>query len=195
MPISPADIKALREATGVGILQAKQALEETDGDVNKAVEQLRKQGQKVANKKQDRTAGEGWVGMYVHHNGKVAAMVELRCETDFVGRNTDFQQLANQLAMHVAAAAPLYVSEQQVPADAVAKEEEIARAQLAAEDKPAEMVEKIVPGKLKKYYADTCLLLQPFVLDDKKTVQALINEAILKLGEKIEVTRFARFAF
>lgn len=195
MAISSTDIKALREATGVGILQAKKALEEVGGDVQKAIDELRKQGQKVASKKQDRNAGEGWIGMYVHHNGKVAALVELRCETDFVARNSDYQQLANQLAMHVAAANPLYLNEAQVPAEVIAKEEEIAREQLKGEGKPAEMIEKIVPGKLKKYYTDNCFLLQQFVLDDKKTVQELITDAVMKLGEKIEVTRFVRFGF
>lgn len=195
MAITSDLIKTLREQTGVGILQAKQILEQVGGNLEKAVEELRKQGQKIAGKKQDRNAGEGWVGVYVHHNGKVASMVELRCETDFVARNEAFKQLANEIAMHISAANPLYVKEDEVPSEVVAKEEEIAREALRTEGKPEEMIAKIVPGKVQKYFSEVCLLKQPYFMDDKKTVADVITEATVKLGEKVEITKFSRFAF
>jgi elongation factor Ts len=195
MAINAQDIKILRDETGVGMMQAKEALEAAGGDKDKAIAELRKQGQKVLSKKQERTAGEGWIGTYVHHNGKVGAMVELRCETDFVSRGKDFQEVAQQLAMHIAAAAPTYLKLDDVPAELKDQEEEIALVQLRNEGKNEEMIAKILPSKVAKALSDRCLLEQGFVLDDKKTVQQLIADATLKLGEKIEVTRFTRFAF
>lgn len=195
MTISAQAIKEVREITGVGIMNAKAALEEVGGDTEKAVEALRKKGQAVVNKKQNRTAGEGWVGSYVHHNGKAGAMVELRCETDFVARNEEFKELAKQLAMQVVAAAPKYVGEADVPEDEITKEKEIIEEQLKNEGKDVAMIEKIMPGKVQKYYEHVCLMQQPFFLEDKKKVADLIADATVKLGEKIEITQFAHFAF
>lgn len=186
-------IKQLRELTGAGIVDVKQALDATDGDITKATEYLRKQGKKVAMKKAERTTREGVIGSYVHANGKVAALVALACETDFVARNKDFQDLAHDIALHIAAASPDYRSRGDVPEDILAKEREIIHEQLAQEKKPAAVIEKITEGKLAKYFAEHCLLQQPFVKDDAMTVGELVEAAIAKIGENIEVRDFVRF--
>ncbi len=186
-------IKQLRELTGAGIVDVKQALDATDGDLTKATEYLRKQGKKVAMKKAERTTREGVIGSYVHANGKVAALVALACETDFVARNKDFQDLAHDIALHIAAASPEYRSREDVPEDVLAKEREIIGEQLAQEKKPAAVVEKIVEGKLAKYFEEHCLLQQPFVKDDSVTVGELVEAAIAKIGENIEIRDFVRF--
>lgn len=185
------DIKQLRELTGAGIVEAKAALDEA-GSVTAAVEMLRKRGKKVAEKKAGRTAAEGVIDAYVHPNGKVASLVALACETDFVARNEQFKALAHELALHVAALGPAYLTPADVPSEILDKEREIAREAALAEGKPAAIVEKIVEGKLEKFYDDHCLLRQPFVKDDSVTVGELIESAIAKIGEKIEVRHFTR---
>lgn len=192
MAISTADIQSLRDQTGVGMMDAKKALQAADGNMNVAIESLRKQGQKIAAKKSERTVKEGAVGTYLHSNGKIAALVALACETDFVARTEDFQNLAKDLAMHVAAMNPTYLKSSDIPADVIAKEEEIYRAQLKDEGKPEAMLEKILPGKLKKFYSEVCFLDQPFVKDDAMSVGQLVEAAIAKLGENIQVTAFSR---
>ncbi|TSC57026.1 MAG: elongation factor T [Parcubacteria group bacterium Gr01-1014_18] len=186
-------VSELRARTGAGIVDCKKALEANGGDMDKSAEYLRKQGILKADKKNDRTAGEGLVGMYLHANGKVATMVEVRCETDFVARNEEFKELAKDLAMQAAAGNPLFVSIASVPTEAVEKEKEILREQLRKEGKKEEMLDKILEGKLKTYYQDNCLLEQKFIKDDTKTVSDLVKEKIARLGEKIEVTRFTRY--
>lgn len=192
MAISPADIQALRDQTGVGMMDAKKALTAADGHMSAAVEALRKKGQKIAAAKSDRTVKEGVVGTYLHSNGKIAALVSLACETDFVARTDDFRTLAKELAMHVAAMNPVYVKPADIPADVIAKEEEIYRAQLSAEGKPEAMLAKILPGKLKKFQSEVCLVDQPFVKDDTVTVGQLVESAITKLGENIQILSFSR---
>ncbi|MBI5405097.1 MAG: elongation factor Ts [Candidatus Kerfeldbacteria bacterium] len=188
------DISRLREVTGVGIVAAKKALEAAGGSFETAVETLRKAGQKVAASKTDRATKEGLIGHYVHANGKVAAMVTVTCETDFVARSDVFQSLIHDLALHVAAANPLYVRPEEVPAEVLTKEREIYREQVAATKKPANIVEQIVNGKLDKFFEETCLLNQKFVKDDSQTVLDLVNGAIQKLGENIQVREFVRLS-
>ena len=188
--ISVADIQTLRERTGVGMLDAKQALETAGGDIDAAVTTLRKAGQKVADKKAARVTREGVVGVYEHSNKKLVAAVAVACETDFVERTEDFQTLAHELAMHVAAAAPTYLSAADIPADILAKEEEIARSQ--AVGKPENILASIIQGKLKKYAEEHCLLEQKFFKDDTKTVNEVVQETIQKLGENIQVKEFVR---
>jgi len=188
------DVKKLREKTGAAIMDAKKALETAGGDMDKAVAELRKRGQKMAAKRADRETKEGRVAAYIHANGQVGAMIELVAETDFVARNEQFGVLAYDIAMHVAATDPQYLSADEIPADVLEKEKEIYREQLAKEGKPEAMRENIMSGKLKKFYAEVCLLDQPFIKDEDKTVAEIIIEAIGRIGEKIEVRRFARFA-
>lgn len=187
-------IQQLREQTGAGILDAKKALEEVGSDYEKAVELLRKRGQKVAAKKADRIASEGLVEAYIHGQGRVGVLVRVNCETDFVARTDKFKELAHQLAMHVAAFDPSYISRNDVPAIVLEKEKDIQREVLKKEGKPAAIAEKILVGKLDKYFGEVCLLEQAFVLDDKHTVQDIINEKIAELGENIQVTGFKRIA-
>ncbi len=192
--ISTAHIQKLRQQTGVGILEAKKALTAAQGDMALAMENLRKAGQKLAAAKSARSAAEGVVGTYLHPNGKISAMVGLACETDFVARTDDFKNLAHDLAMHIAAANPQYLQSADVPATVVAKEREIFQAQLKAEGKPAKMWTKIVTGKLEKFYAENCLLNQPFIKDDAKTVTQVIEAMVTKFGENIKVNSFARLS-
>lgn len=194
MSITATDIQALRQKTGVGLMDAKRALEATDGDMEKAIAELRKAGVKLAAKKSDRAVSEGVIGSYVHSNGKVAALVALACETDFVARTEDFQNLAHDLAVHVAAANPRFIKPEDVPADLVAEEEAIYREQLKTEGKPEAMWDKILPGKLDKYYSDICLLKQAYVKDDSQTIQDLLTEATAKLGENIQIASFHRLS-
>lgn len=192
--ITAADIQTLRRQTGVGVLEAKKALHESDGDQVKALENLRKAGKKLAASKISRTVKEGAIGAYVHANHKVAAMVAVACETDFVARTDDFKSLAHDLALHVAAANPLYLQREDVPEAIVKKEREIYRQQLKTEDKPAKMIDGIVAGKLKKFYAEVCLLEQPFVKDETMNIRDVVQAAIAKLGENIQVISFSRLA-
>jgi elongation factor Ts len=185
-------VKELREKTGAGMMDCKKALAETQGDFAKAEEWLRKKGITGAAKKSGRTAAEGLVGTYVH-NGKVGVLVEVNCETDFVARGEDFQALVKELALHIAAAAPLYVRREEVPPEVLEREKDIERTKLREQKKPEAMLEKILTGKLEKYFEISCLYDQPWVKDDKKKIHELITEAIAKLGENVSVRRFARF--
>ena len=187
------DIKTLREQTGAGMLDCKKALEQNGGDMNKAADWLREQGIAKAAKKQSRIAAEGSVFLYNHMNGKIGVMLELNCESDFVAKNEDFQTLGHDICLHIAANAPKYVRREEVDASDLDKEKEILRAQVINEGKPEAMADKIVEGKIKKYYKDVCLVEQDFVKNPDITVEQLINEAILKIGEKITIRRFARF--
>lgn len=194
MAIDTKAITKLRQATGAGVADVKNALEEAGGDEQKAIEILRKKGAlKAAKKVAERTTGEGLVHSYVHSNGKVGAMLQIQCETDFVARNENFKALAHDIAMHITAAAPVYVAPEDVPTEEIEKEKEIYREQLKAEGKPADMMDKIIEGKIEKFYQEVCLLKQTFIKDDKVTIEKLIEEAITKMGEKIEIINFSRF--
>jgi elongation factor Ts len=184
-------LKELRAMTGAGVMDIKEALEEAGNDKDKAVEILRKKGIAKQAKKADRVANEGVVASYIHGGGRIGVIVEVNCETDFVARTDDFQALANDLAMHIAAANPLYVSEEDVPAEVIEKEKEIYKEQ--AGDKPDDVIEKMLEGKIAKYYEEVCLLKQPFVKDNDKTIADLLGEATSKIGENIQVRRFQRF--
>ena len=186
-------IKQLREETSVSLGQCRKALEEAGGDLEKAKELLRKWGEDVADKKSSRQTSQGVIEAYIHSNKKVGAMIELRCETDFVAKNKDFQELAHSLAMQVAAMKPLYVRPEDVPQEVLDKERVIYQAQLAEEKKPKEILDKILEGKLKKYKNEVSLLTQPFIKDQKRLVKDIINEYISVLGENIVVERFERF--
>jgi elongation factor Ts len=192
--VSAAMVKELREKTGAGMMDCKKALAECSGDFAKAEEWLRKKGITGAAKKSGRTAAEGLVGAYVH-NGKVGVLVEVNCETDFVARNEDFQGLVKELALHIAAAAPQYVRREEVPAEVLEREKDIERTKLREQKKPEAMIEKILAGKLEKFYEQTCLLDQIWVKDEKqqKKIHQVVTEAIAKIGENISVRRFARF--
>jgi elongation factor Ts len=168
-------------------------LAESSGDLEGAIDYLRKKGLSAASKKAGRVASEGMVGSYIHAGGKIGVLVEVNCETDFVARNEDFQRFVRDIGMHIAAASPRYVGRDDVPAAEVDKEKEILAAQVLEQGKPANMVEKIVVGRLDKYYKDICLLEQPFVKDPEKSVEAVLNELVAKIGEKIAVRRFMRF--
>ncbi|MCS6825839.1 MAG: translation elongation factor Ts [Caldilinea sp.] len=186
-------VKQLREATNAGVLDCKKALVETNGDFEAAVEILRKKGLATAAKKAGREANEGLIGSYVHPGSKVASLVEVNCETDFVARTDEFQQLARDLAMHVTASRPQYISREDVPADVIAKEREVYREQMANSGKPAEVIERIVDGKLEKWYEEVCLLEQPFIKDPQITIKDLLTSRIASLGENIKIRRFCRF--
>ncbi len=185
-------VKLLREATNAGVLDCKKALTDSQGDFEAAVEYLRKKGLATAAKKASREANEGIIGTYVHGGAKVASMVELNCETDFVARTDEFQQLATDWAMHVTAARPVWVSREEVPAESVEKEREIYREQMANSGKPAQVVDKIVDGKLDKWYSEVCLMEQPFIKDPNITIKDLLTTTIASLGENMKVRRFAR---
>jgi elongation factor Ts len=191
--VSATQVKDLREKTGAGMMDCKKALAEVAGDFEKAEELLRKKGLARAANKAGRVAAEGAVGSYIHMGGKIGVLVEVNCETDFVARTEAFQQLVKDVAMHIAAFNPAYVRREEVPAAVVAKELEIAMAQVRDGKKPEAILEKIAQGKLEKYYEQVCLLDQPFAKDDKKKVHEVIHEAVAKIGENIQVRRFARF--
>ncbi|WP_242395206.1 translation elongation factor Ts [Anaeromyxobacter oryzisoli] len=186
-------VQELREKTGAGMMDCKKALTEAGGDSAKAEEVLRKKGLSAAAKKTGRAATEGAVASYIHMGGKIGVLVEVNCETDFVARTEGFQTLVKDIAMQIAAAAPLYVRREEVPAEVVAKELEIAKAQMREQKKPEAILEKIAQGKLEKYYSEVCLLDQAFVKDDKKKIKDVVTEAVAKIGENIQVRRFARF--
>ena len=184
----------LRQQTGAGILECRAALEAAGGDITKAIEELRKKGAiKAAKKSAERETKEGIIYSYTHSNSRVGTIFELSCETDFVARNKDFQELAHDLAMQIVAMSPLFVKPKDVPAELLEKEKEIYREQLKKEGKPEEMIEKILVGKLNKYYEEVCLLKQHFIKDEDITIEELINQKIAVIGEKIEIKRFARF--
>jgi elongation factor Ts len=191
--ISAKDVGELRKRTGAGMMDCKKALEENGGDLAKAAEWLRAKGILKAEKREGREVKEGRIELYHHHNGKVAVLVELNCETDFVARTEDFIALGKDLAMHIASAAPLAVSSDQIPAETLERERRIFTEQVAAEGKPEAIRAKIVDGKVKKYLSEVCLMDQPFVKDDKQTVGELVKMMSGKTGENIQVRRFARF--
>ena len=193
MVITTDQVKQLREKTGAGMMDCKTALTEAGGDLDKAVEILRKKGLASAAKRAGRVAKDGIIGHYIHMGGKVGVIVEVNCETDFVARTEDFQRLAKELAMHIAAAEPKYVKREDVPADVLEKEKEIYRAQFANSGKPAQVIDKIADGKLESYFAQVCLLEQPSVRDPNVTIKQMIASAAAKTGENVTVTRFARF--
>ncbi|MDR2844772.1 MAG: translation elongation factor Ts [Puniceicoccales bacterium] len=191
MAITAQQVNELRTRTGAGLMDCKNALVETNGDADAAAEILRKKGAATRDKKAGRAATEGIVQSYIHNGSKIGVLVEVNCESDFVAKNEQFQAFAKQLAMHIAAAAPRYVRREEVPAEVVEKEKEIAAAQVAG--KPPAAIEKIVAGKLDKFFSEVCLLEQPFVINADRKVNDLITENITKTGENIVVSRFVRF--
>ena len=191
--ISAAAVKELREKTGAGMMDCKKALTEAGGDFGKAEDFLRTKGLASAARKAGRLASEGAVGSYVHMGGKIGVLVEVNSETDFVARTEPFQALVKDIAMHIAASAPQYVRREEVPAEVVAKEMEIAKAQAREQKKPDAIIEKIAQGKVDKFFKEVCLLEQPFVKDDKKSVQEMMNEQVGKIGENVQIRRFSRF--
>jgi len=186
-------VKQLREMTGAGILDCKKALEEAGGDLEKAAEILRKKGIAKAAKKASRETKEGIIHSYIHAGGRVGVLLELNCETDFVARNELFQELAKELAMQIAAMKPKYVSREDVPEEIINKEKEIVKEAALAEGKPPHIADKIADGKIEKFFKEVVLLEQPYIKDDKKTIEELIKEYIAKLGENIKVSRFCRY--
>lgn len=193
MEITTAMVKELREATGAGVLDCRKALETTGGDFDAAVAYLREKGLAEAAKKVDRTAREGVIEAYVHHGSRVGVILELNCETDFVARTGEFRNLAHELALHIAFASPRYLSRDQVPAEVVEEERRIYRAQALEEGKPENDVDRIVQGKLEKFFQAVCLLEQPFVKDEDRTVEQILKEHTALLGENIVVRRFVRY--
>lgn len=192
MEITTAMVKELRQETGAGVMDCRKALEASNGDFDQAVALLREKELETAAKKATREANEGIIGSYIHHSTKVAALVELNCETDFVARTPEFKSLAYDLAMHVVASRPLYVKIEDIPDDVIAQVAAETREQMLEEGKPENIIDRIVEGKLKKYYEETCLMEQPFVKDPEITIQDLITNHIAKLGENIRVNEFAR---
>lgn len=197
MEINANTVMDLRQRTGAGMMDCKKALLETKGNVDEAIEYLRKKGLSAAAKKAGRATSEGTIGSYVHSNGKVAVMVEVNCETDFVARNENFQSFVKDLAMHIAAAAPVCVGPADMPADFIAKEKEIALAQMKEDpkmaNKPAQVLEKIIEGKVQKIYEEQCLINQKFVKNPEITISAFISQTISTIGENISVARFTRY--
>lgn len=193
MAITAAQVKELREKTGAGMMDCKKALQETDGDMEKATEFLRKKGLAAAEKKAGRIAAEGLVEAYIHAGGKIGVLVEVNCETDFVAKTDDFKTFVRDIAMHIAATNPTYVRREDVPEHVVAKERENLKEQALAEGKPEHIVEKMVEGRLDKYFQEVCLVDQPFVKDPDMTVEQLVKEKIAKIGENISIRRFSRF--
>ncbi len=191
MAITAQMVKELREKTGAGMMECKKALEESGGDFNKAIEYLRQKGLATAQKKAGRTASEGIIASYIHMD-KIGVMLELNCETDFVARNEEFKQLAKDIAMHIAASNPQYISKEDIPQEVIEKEKEIYKAQIKG-NKPPQVVEKIIEGKLEKFFEEMCLLNQPFIKEPERKISDLITEKIAKFGENIVVRRFVRF--
>jgi elongation factor Ts len=194
MAISAKDVKELRERTGAGMMECKAALEETGGDQEKAIDLLRAKGAAKAAKRSAREASEGAVGSYIHMGGRIGVLVEINCETDFVARNEEFQRLVRDVALHIAAASPVAVSREDVPADEVERERSVYREQMRESGKPEKIWDKIVEGKLEKYFQEVALLEQPFVKDPDITVGQLVTQAGAKTGENIVVRRFTRYA-
>jgi elongation factor Ts len=193
MEITADKVKELRQRTGIGVMECKDALHECQGDIEEAIEILRKRGYARAQEKLSREASQGLVHAYIHLDGKIGVLVEVNCESDFVARNVEFRDLAKNIAMQIAASSPRFIASDDVPAADLDKEREIIRAQLKDSNKPPQIIEKIVEGKLKKFYEEVCLLNQPYIKEDKMSVQQLISSYIAKFGENIKVRRFARF--
>lgn len=193
MEITTDLIKELREKTGAGMLDCKKALQETDGDMEKAIEYLRKKGLAKAAARGGRETKEGRIISYIHSNGKIGVLLELNCETDFVGKNEAFEELGKEICMHIAASNPLYLNQESVPQEVIEKEKEILRSQLLEQGKKEDQIEKIIPGKLNSFFSEVCLLNQIYIKDNKKTIQELLQEAIAKFGENITIGRFVRY--
>ena len=193
MEVSASTVKELRERTGAGMMACKKALAETGGDLQKAVDFLRQKGLAAAAKKADRAATDGAVGAYVHPGGKIGVLVEINCETDFVARTAEFQALLKDIAMQVAAANPRVVRREEVPAEELEKEKTIYRQQALDTGKPEKVIEKIVEGKIERFYSEVCLMEQSFIKDPDKNISGVINDAIARLGENIQIRRFARY--
>ncbi len=193
MEVSASAVKDLREKTGAGMMDCKKALAETAGDVQKAIDYLRQKGLAAAAKKADRVAADGAVGAYVHPGGKIGVLVEINCETDFVARTAEFQSLLKDIAMQVAAANPRYLRREEVPAAELDKEKAIYRQQALETGKPEKVVDKIVEGKIERFYSEACLLEQAFIKDPDKKVTDILNESIGRLGENIQIRRFSRY--
>jgi elongation factor Ts len=191
--ITAAEVNELRKATGAGLMDCKKALTETGGDMEKSIDYLRKKGLAAASKKAGRIATEGLVGSYIHAGGKIGVLVEINCETDFVAKNESFQTFVKDVAMHIAAAAPQCVRREEVQETLIEREKEIYRAKARESGKPDSIIEKIIDGQINKFYADICLIEQPFVKDPDKTIQTYLNETIAAIGENISIRRFARF--
>lgn len=187
------DVMSLRQRTGAGMMEAKKALEESKGDMDKAAEALRVKGIAKADKRSGKQTSEGVITSYIHHNGKVGVLVEVNCETDFVARTDDFKNLAKEIALHIASAAPVAVDKDGVPAEKVEVERRIAEEQAKASGKPENIVQRMVEGKVEAYYKDNCLIYQPWIREPKKSIGDLIKEASAKVGENIQVRRFVRF--
>ena len=193
MSITAAQVSELRKVTGAGLMDCKKALTETGGDQEKAVDYLRTKGLAAASKKSGRAATEGSVGSYIHAGGKIGVLVEVNCETDFVAKNENFQAFVKDIAMHIAAAAPQFVRREEVLGELVEREKDIYRAKARETGKPEHIIEKIIEGQVNKFYADICLLEQPYVKDPDKTIQTYLNETIATIGENMSIRRFARF--
>lgn len=193
MAITAAQVKELRETTGVGMMECKKALTECNGDMKAAVEWLRKKGEASAEKKAGRIAAEGIVESYIHMGGKIGVMIEVNCETDFVAKTPEFKAFVRDIAMHIAAANPAYLTREEVPAEILDKEREILRAQALNEGKPEKIVDRMVAGRVEKYYKDNCLVDQPFVKEPDKSITQIVNERIQKTGENIKIRRFVRY--
>jgi len=186
-------VKELRERTGAGMMDCKKALLATDGDIEKAIDELRTKGLAKAAKKASRVASEGLVISYIHGGGRIGVLVEVNCETDFVGKTDEFKELAYNIAMQIAASNPDYVRREEVPAEVVQREHDVLIAQALEEGKPEKIIEKMVEGRIEKYYKEHCLLEQPYIKDPDKTVQELVHETVARIGENISVRRFARY--
>jgi len=193
MEINAAQVKELRESTGAGIMDCKQALQEAEGDVDKATRLLREKGLAGAQKKAGRIAADGIIDSYIHINNRIGVLLEVNCETDFVARNETFRAMVHDVAMHIAASKPLFVSSEDVPESVLEEEREINRNRALKEGKPEKVVDKIVEGRMKKYYEEVCLLDQPFVKDPDMTIDDLVKQTIAAVGENVVIRRFARF--
>ena len=193
MSFTAKDVQELRRRTGAGMMECKRALEETNGNMEQAVENLRKKGIAKADKRQGKQTSEGQITSYIHHNGKVGVLVEVNCETDFVARTDDFKTLAREIALHIASAAPLSVDKDGVPSDAVEREKRIFEEQARESGKPENIIAKMVEGKVESYYKEVVLMSQPWIREPKKTISDLVKEASARVGENIVVRRFVRF--
>ncbi|MFO7980834.1 MAG: translation elongation factor Ts [Candidatus Aminicenantes bacterium] len=194
MKITAKLVNDLRQRTGIGMMDCKKALQETDGDIEKAIIYLRKKGYDRAKEKMDRETTEGMVGSYIHSDNKLGVLVEVNCESDFVARNEEFKKLVKNIAMHIAAADPKYVTSDEIPEEVIEKEKEIILEQFKDSKKPPEILDRIVQGKMKKFYSEVCLWNQPYIRDDKITIEKLVSTHITKFGENIKIKRFARFS-
>ncbi|MEK6726337.1 MAG: translation elongation factor Ts [Deltaproteobacteria bacterium] len=193
MEVSAASVKELREKTGAGFVDCKKALEETNGDIEKAVDFLRQKGLSAAAKKSGRIASEGVVGSYIHGGGKIGVLIEVNCETDFVAKNEDFLNFVKDVGMHIAAVNPVCVERRELPKESLERERAVVKAQALESGKPEKVIEKIVEGRMEKFYAESCLLEQPFVKNPDITINDYLNQTVAKIGEKISIRRFTRY--